>query len=93
MQHIPRDQRLQTFFDTLQPSALPHLISGEGEVRILIWTRNNTTELWNHLTLSPAQLEILMIPSDLPHPHHPLRRLIDTTPYTTARDFLQVTNL
>lgn len=92
MQHIPRDQRLRTFFDTLQPDALRHLISGKGEVRILIWTRNEISELWNHLKLSPAQLEILVVPSDLPHPYHPMRRLIDTTPYTLARDFLQILN-
>jgi ATP-dependent DNA helicase RecQ len=92
MQHIPRDQRLRTFFDTLQADALPHLTSGEGEVRIVIWTQNDTAELWNHLKLSPAQLEILVVPSDVPHPHHPMRRLIDTTPYTLARDFLQILN-
>jgi hypothetical protein len=91
-QHIPREQRLWTFFDTLQPDALRHLTSGEGEVRILIWTQNHTAELWNHLKLSPAQLEILVVPSDLPHPSHPIRRLIDTTPYTLARDFLQILN-
>jgi hypothetical protein len=66
------------------------LTSGEGEVRILIWTQHDTSELWNHLKLSPAQLEILVIPADLPHPNHQLRRLIDTTPYTSARDFLQI---
>lgn len=91
-QHIPTEQRLRTFFDTLPPEALRHLTSGDGEVRILIWTQNHTAELWNHLKLSPAQLEILVIPTDLPHPHHPMRRLIDTTPYTMARDFLQILN-
>jgi len=91
-QHIPMEQRLRTFFDTLPPDAMRHLTSGEGEVRILIWTQNDTAELWNHLKLSPAQLEILVIPADLPHPHHPMRRLIDTTPYTMARDFLQILN-
>ena len=91
-QHIPTEQRLRTFFDTLPPEALRHLTSGDGEVRILIWTQNDIAELWNHLKLSPAQLEILVIPADLPHPHHPMRRLIDTTPYTMARDFLQILN-
>ena len=91
-QSIPTEQRLRTFFDTLPREALRHLTSGEGEVRILIWTQNDTTELWNHVKLSPAQLEILVIPTDLPHPYHPMRRLIDTTPYTMARDFLQILN-
>ena len=91
-QHIPTEQRLRIFFDTLQPEALRHLTSGDGEVRILIWTQNDTSELWNHLKLSSAQLEVLVIPADLPHPHHPMRRLIDTTPYTMARDFLQILN-
>lgn len=92
IQHIPREQRLRTFFDRLQLDALRHLTSGKGEVRILIWTQNETAELWNHLKLSPAQLEILLVPSDLPHPYHPMRRLIDTTPYMLARDFLQILN-
>lgn len=91
-QHIPKEQRLRTFFDTLPPGTLRHIISGDGEVRILIWTQSDTAELWNHLKLSHAQLEILVIPEDLPHPHHPMRRLIDTTPYTVARDFLQILN-
>jgi ATP-dependent DNA helicase RecQ len=91
-QNIPTEQRLRTFFDTLRPDTLRSMTSGKGEVRILIWTQNDTAELWNHLKLSPAQLEILVIPADLPHPHHPMRRLIDTTPYTMARDFMQVLN-
>jgi superfamily II DNA or RNA helicase len=92
MQQIPKEQRLRTFFDTIPAAALRHLTSGNDEVRVLIWTLNDTTELWNHLTFSPAQMEILMIPADLPHPHHPMRRLIDTTPYTMARDLLQILN-
>lgn len=89
---IPTEQRLRTFFDTIPLSALSQQTAGEGEVRILIWTENQTTELWNNLILSPAQLEILVIPVDLPHPRHPKRRLIDTTPYTMARDILQILN-
>ena len=92
MQHIPRDQRLRIFFDILRPDALRHLTSGEGEVRLLIWTQNDIDELWKHLKLSPAQLEILVVPLDLPHPNHPMRRLIDTTPYTLARDFIEIIN-
>jgi hypothetical protein len=92
MQHIPREQRLLTFFDPLRPDDLRYLTSGEGEVRILIWTQNDIVELWNHLTLSNALLEILVVPADLPHPHHPMRRLIDTTPYLLARDFMQILN-
>ncbi len=91
-QQIPRDQRMRTFFDTLQPEALRHLTSGKDEVRIVIWTQNGTAELWNHLMLSPAELEILVIPSDLPHPYHSMRRLIDTIPYSMARDFMQILN-
>jgi hypothetical protein len=91
-QRIPTEQRLRIFFDTLPPEALRYQTSGAGEVRILIWTQNVTLELWNHIELSPAKLEILVIPVDLPHPRHPVRRLIDTTPYTMARDILQILN-
>jgi len=91
-QHIPTEQRLRIFFDTLPPEAMRYQTSGAGEVRILIWTQNVTLELWNHIELSPAKLEILVIPVDLPHPRHPVRRLIDTTPYTMARDILQILN-
>ena len=92
MNRIPTEQRLRTFFDTLPLSALRQQTSGEGEVRIVVWTQNETTELWNNLMLSPAQLEILVIPVDLSHPWHPKRRLIDTTPYTMTRDILQILN-
>ena len=91
-QNMPRDQKLRTFFDNVGPDDLRHFTSGKGEVRILIWTQNETAELWNHLNLSSAQLEILMVPLDLPHPNHPMRRLTDTTPYILARDFLQILN-
>lgn len=90
---IPRSERLRMFFDTLDSDTLRHVISGEGEVRVVIWTRNDTTELWKNLELSPASMELLVIPSDLPDPHHPLRRLIDTTPYVLAGDFMQMVNL
>jgi hypothetical protein len=91
-QNMPRDQKLRTFFDYVGPDDLRHFTSGKGEVRILIWTQNETAELWNHLHLSSAQLEILMVPLDLPHPNHPMRRLTDTTPHILARDFLQILN-
>ena len=91
-QQIPKAQRLRIFFDTIDLDSLRHFTSGKGEVRILIWTPSDTTELWNNLKLSSAKLEILVIPSDLPHPYHPTRRLIDTEQYIVARDLLQILN-
>jgi len=91
-QNMPRDQKLKTFFDTVGPKDLRHYSSGKGEVRILIWTHGETAEIWNNLSLSYAQMEILIVPLDLAHPYHPMRRLVDTTPYVLARDFLQVLN-
>lgn len=92
MEAIPWDRRLRIFFDILTPAALRHMAAGEGEVRIVVWTENSVADLWDRLQLSLAQLEILVVPVDLPHPHHPGRRLIDTTPYVPARDLLQLLN-
>jgi hypothetical protein len=92
MQAIPRELRLRIFFDILTPAALGHMEAGDGEVRIVVWTENCVADLWDRLQLSLAQLEIFVLPVDLPHPHHPGRRLIDTTPYVPARDLLQLLN-
>jgi hypothetical protein len=90
---VPVDRRLRIFFDTLDPTALNRTVSGENEIRIVIWSRNEMAQLWDHLDLSPASMEFLVVPSELAHPQHPARRLIDTTPYLRADDALQILSL
>lgn len=84
MQAIPKHQRLRTFFDVVTPGARGDAAAGEGEVRILVWTQPLAADLWEPLLLSRAQMEILVVPSDLAHPLHPGRRLIDTTSHVQA---------
>lgn len=89
---IPREHRFRIFFDTLEPASLPTMAAGENEVRALIWTQASVTALWDLLQLSPAQLEILLVPADTAHPRHPHRALTDTTPHVPAMDLLRLLN-
>lgn len=89
---IPKNQRLRVFFDTLDLASLQKMAAGENEVRVLIWTQASVTALWDLLQLSPAQLETLLVPADLAHPHHPNRVLTDTTPHVPAMDLLRLLN-
>jgi superfamily II DNA/RNA helicase len=92
MQAIPKHQRLRTFFDVVAPGARSDVAAGEGEVRILIWTQSLTAEIWDPVLLSRARMEILVVPSDLAHPLHPTRRLIDTTTHIGASYLIQRLN-
>jgi len=89
MQAIPRHQRLRTFFDVVAPGTRGDIAAGEGEIRILVWTQALATEVWNAVLLSRARIEILIVPSDLPHPLYSARRLIDTTTHVQAGFLLQ----
>ncbi len=89
---IPLNRRLRIFFDTLITASLQTMNAGENEVRALIWTHTSIDALWDLLTLSVAQLEVLLVPSDLTHPYHPHRRLVDTIPHVLALDLLRLLN-
>ena len=92
MQAIPRRQRLRILFDTLDNASLHDIEAGKNEVRVLIWSLSSITSLWDQIHLSRAELEILLVPSDLAHPHYPRRMLLDTTPHITAIDLLHLLN-
>jgi hypothetical protein len=85
MQAIPRYQRLRTFFDVVAHGTRSDVVAGEGEVRILVWTQSLAAEFWDPVLLSRARMEILIVPSDLAHPLHSARRLIDTTTHVQGR--------
>lgn len=87
---IPGHQRFRMFFDTLDRRSLQTMAAGENEVRALIWTLEPVTALWDLLQLSPARLEILLVPADMAHPYHPHRMLTDTTPHLPAMDLLRL---
>jgi len=91
-QAIPKNQRLRIFFDVLDLASLQRMAAGQNELRVLLWTQASVTAMWDLLQLSPAQLEILLVPEDLAHPHHPRRALTDTTPHIPAMDLLRLLN-
>jgi ATP-dependent DNA helicase RecQ len=79
---------LRTFVDSVDIDKPYEWDAGAGEVRVFICgpgTRSAPEELW----ASRAHLEVLLIPETMPHPLHPARRLVDTTPHLHALDFLE----
>jgi hypothetical protein len=78
------------FIDTIDADAPEQWQAGEGEVRIVIWGNVRPPALPDVLRLSEAHLEILIVPSELPHPHHSARRFIDTTPHVHVADLLRL---
>jgi hypothetical protein len=87
---LPRVVRASVFIDVVDADAPEQWPAGEGEVRIVIWGNEQSQCVPDALRLSEADLEILVIPSELPHPHHPARRFIETTPHVHALDLLHL---
>ena len=87
---LPRGQSVDVFIDTIDANAPGQWTAGAGEVRIVVWGNEQPPALPDALRLSEAHLEILVVPSELPHPHHPTRRFIDTTPHVHAPDLLHL---
>lgn len=86
---VPRQQRLQTFFDSVSPNDGHNLEGGEGEVRVIVWTAALHQVVWHQLALSRARLEVLIVPAEAAHPLNPARNLIDTTTHVDAASLLQ----
>jgi hypothetical protein len=86
---VPRTHRLQTFFDTVGANEGYKLVAGEGEVRVVVWTAALSPSVWDQLVVSRARLEVLLVPSDMVHPLHATRRLVDTTVHIEAASLLQ----
>ena len=85
LDEVPGDS---SFIDTLSLDR-PHEWRGsEGEARAIFLGCGYGVHLPDDLWLSRSELDILVISSDTPHPHHPGRRFIDTTPHVHASDFL-----
>lgn len=87
---LSRGRSADVFIDTIDADAPEKWPAGVGEVRIMIWGNEQPPVVPDILRLSEAHLEILVIPSELPHPHHPARRFIDTTPHVHAADLLHM---
>lgn len=87
---LPRDRSADVFIDIIDADAPEQWPAGTGEVRILIWGNEQPPLVPDVLRLSDAHLEILVVPSDVPHPHHAARRFIDTTPHVHAADLLHL---
>lgn len=89
-QALPRGRKSNVFIDIIDAENPEQWPAGAGEVRILIWGNEQPPSVPDVLRLSEAKLEILVVPSDLPHPHHPGRRFIDTTPHVHVADLLHL---
>lgn len=87
---LPRGRSADVFVDIIDADAPEQWPAGAGEVRVLIWGNERPPAVPDGLRLSEANLEILVVPSELPHPHHPARRFIDTTPHVHATNLLQL---
>ena len=87
---LPRGHSASIFIDTIDADAPEQWPAGANEVRILIWGNEQPPAVPDVLRISEADLEILIIPSELAHPHHPGRRFIDTTPHVHATDLLHM---
>lgn len=87
---LPLGRSAGVFIDTIDANMPERWVAGAGEVRIVIWGDARPPVVPDILRLSEAHLEILVIPSDLPHPHHPARCFIDTTPHVHATALLQL---
>jgi len=87
---LQRSRSTNVFIDTIDAATSEQWPAGAGEVRIVIWGNTQPPTLPDLLQLSEAQLEILIVPSELPHPHHQARRFIDTTPHVHAADLLHL---
>jgi len=85
---LTRGRSTDVFIDTVDADALQQWPAGAGEVRVSIWGHEDPPSVPDGIRLSEADLEILIVPSDLPHPHHAGRRFIDTTPHVHAADLL-----
>ena len=87
---LPRGRGADVFIDIIDANAPELWPAGAGEVRIVIWGNDQPPAVPDVLRLSEAHVEILIIPSEIPHPHHPARRFIDTTPHVHAADLLHL---
>lgn len=87
---LSRNHSADVFIDIVDGNTPAQWPAGTGEVRIVIWAKEQPAALPDAAFLSEACLEVLIVPSNLPHPHHPARRFIDTTPHVHAADLLHL---
>jgi hypothetical protein len=87
---LPRGRSADLFIDIINADAPEQWPAGVGEVRVMIWGNERPPAVPDSLRLSEADLEILVVPSELPHPHHPARRFIDTTPHVHADNLMHL---
>jgi superfamily II DNA/RNA helicase len=74
------------FLDRYAGKADEALYGASGEVRIIV--ADSAAPLPQGLWLSECALQVVLVPNDLPDPHHPLRRLLDTRRYINHEDFV-----
>lgn len=74
------------FLDSYSPRDDDALYGAANEVRIVV--ADAVAPFPQELWLSECALQVVLVPSDLPDPHHPLRRLLDTRTHINLEDFV-----
>jgi ATP-dependent DNA helicase RecQ len=84
--HLQERWERAVFLDRYAGKADEEMYGATGEVRIIV--ADSAAPLPQGLWLSECALQVVLVPSDQPDPHHPLRRLLDTRRYLNHEDFV-----
>jgi superfamily II DNA/RNA helicase len=84
--HLQERWSNAVFLDTHSRNHDDALYGAAGEVRIVV--ADPLAPLPQALWLSDCALQVVLVPSDLPNPDHPHRRLLDTRTHINLEDFV-----
>jgi len=84
--HLTERWSSAVFLDNYSGDDDDALYGAAEEVRIVV--ADPHAPLPQALRLSECALQVVLVPSDLPDPHHPLRRLLDTRTHINLEDFV-----
>jgi hypothetical protein len=79
----------RTFIDVVDPARYSTWPGGKNEVRVVLWDCQRHSPVPDELLISDAQLEVLIIPSDLADYGHAGRRFLDTRRHVDAAHLLE----
>ncbi len=82
------EAKTNAFIDHAPIDSFDEWRGSEGEVRVLFLGRAGAV-VPDSLWLSASQLDVLVMPSNVPQPFHPGRLFVDTVPHVHASDLLE----
>lgn len=85
---LKKHRRMPVFLDFFAPTGMD-LSGGRDEVRVLIWSLREHSDIPSDVWTSPCALQLLLVPSILRDPAHTQRRLLDTEWHMDADDLLR----